>query len=90
MAVGNVGRKAPGTGVRGVAAPTIGGETHRMSDSVTHPAPRAINIAESLIRRRYERGWSNFQDVYKALVDSWQVYDAMKTPPVLIEEGGQA
>jgi len=23
-------------------------------------------------------------------VDSWPVYDATKTPPILIEEGGQA
>jgi len=48
------------------------------------------NIPESLIRRRYEKGWSNFRDVYKTLVDSWQVFDAMKMPPVLIDEGGEA
>lgn len=48
------------------------------------------NIPEPVIRRRYEQGWSNFQDIYKPPVDSWQVYDAMKTPPVLIDEGGQA
>ncbi len=27
---------------------------------------------------------------FHPLVDSWQVYDATKTPPVLIDEGGQA
>ena len=48
------------------------------------------NIPEPVIRRRFEQGWSNFQNIYKPLVDSWQVYDAMKTPPILIEEGGQA
>lgn len=48
------------------------------------------NIPESVIRRRFELGWSNFQNIYKTLVDSWQVYDATKTPPVLIDEGGQA
>ena len=48
------------------------------------------NIPEPVIRRRYEQGWSNFQNIYKELVDSWQVYDATKTPPVLIDEGGQA
>lgn len=48
------------------------------------------NIPEPVIRRRFEQGWSNFQDIYKPLVDSWQVYDATKTPPVLIDEGGQA
>jgi len=45
------------------------------------------NIPEPVIRRRYEQGWRNFQDMYKGMVDSWQVYDAMKTPPVLIDEG---
>lgn len=48
------------------------------------------NIPEPVIRRRYEQGWSNFQNIYKELVDSWQVYDATKTPPVLIDEGGWA
>jgi predicted ABC-type ATPase len=48
------------------------------------------NIPEPVIRRRFEQGWSNFQNIYKELVDSWQVYDATKTPPVLIDEGGQA
>lgn len=48
------------------------------------------NIPEIDIRRRYELGWSNFQNIYKPLVDNWQVYDAMKTPPILVEEGGRA
>lgn len=48
------------------------------------------SIPEPVIRRRFEQGWSNCQNTYKALVDSWQVYDATKTPPVLIDEGGQA
>lgn len=48
------------------------------------------NIPESVIRRRFEQGWLNFQNLYKPLADSWQVYDAMKTPPALVEEGGQA
>ena len=48
------------------------------------------NIPEPVIRRRYEQGWSNFQNIYKGRVDSWQVYDAMQMPPVLIDEGGKA
>ncbi len=47
------------------------------------------NVPEQVIRRRYEQGWTNFQRIYKGLVDSWQVYDAMCTPPVLIDEGGE-
>lgn len=45
VAVGNVGRKAPGAGVRGVAAIPLDGETLGMSDADTHPEPRAIIIA---------------------------------------------
>jgi len=48
------------------------------------------NIPEPIIRRRYEKGWSNFQNMYKGLVDNWQIYDATTTPPILIDEGGQA
>jgi predicted ABC-type ATPase len=46
-------------------------------------------IPEPVIRRRYARGWENFQNRYKALADCWQVYNAMKTPPVLMDEGGE-
>jgi predicted ABC-type ATPase len=46
------------------------------------------NVPEAVIRRRFVQGWSNFQSMYKALADRWQVYDAMKTPPMLIDEGG--
>ncbi|NLX13362.1 MAG: hypothetical protein GXY44_06875 [Phycisphaerales bacterium] len=48
------------------------------------------NIPESVILCRFEQGWGNFQNIYKPLLDSWQAYDAMKTLPVLIDEGGQA
>jgi predicted ABC-type ATPase len=70
-----------------------------MNPSQPIEAPRALvlagpngsgNVPELVIRRRFEQGWSNFQNICKALVDSWQVYDAMKTPPVLVDEGGHA
>lgn len=41
VAVGNVGWKGPGAGVRGVAAHSWEGETDGMSDADTHPEPRA-------------------------------------------------
>ena len=47
------------------------------------------NIPEEVIRRRYRQGWRNFQDTYRHLADTWQVYDAMVRPPVLIDEGGE-
>lgn len=37
------------------------------------------NIPEAIIRRRYERGRSNFLELYSGLVDRWQVYDNSRT-----------
>lgn len=47
------------------------------------------SIPETIIRRRYRQGWNNFHDIYKPLVDAWQVYDNSGTLPLLIEEGSQ-
>ncbi len=43
------------------------------------------DVPEDVIRRRFAHGIQNF-DRYKALVDSWQLYDNSKTPTVLIDE----
>jgi predicted ABC-type ATPase len=48
------------------------------------------DVPEPVIRRRFIKGWANFRQVYKLLADSWQVYDATRLPPVLIDQGGQA
>lgn len=47
------------------------------------------DIPEDVIRRRFERGWENFQMYYKQLVDEWQIYDATPTPAILLHEGGR-
>lgn len=44
------------------------------------------NIPEEVIRRRFAHGIANFER-YKALVNSWQLYDNSGIPAVLIEEG---
>ncbi len=44
------------------------------------------NVPEEVIRGRFAHGINNF-DRYKALVDSWQLYDNSDIPAVLIEEG---
>jgi predicted ABC-type ATPase len=46
------------------------------------------DVPEAVIRRRYEQGWTNFRQVYRESADIWQVYDAMRMPPVMVEEGG--
>lgn len=43
------------------------------------------NVPEVVIRRRFRQGWRNFTDVYRALVDSWQLYDNSGELPQLIE-----
>ena len=45
------------------------------------------SVPEDIIRRRYETGWRNFQEVYKNLVDTWVLYDNSGERPVLVDEG---
>jgi predicted ABC-type ATPase len=47
------------------------------------------DVPEDIIRRRYETGWKNFQEVYKYLVDAWVLYDNSGEKPVLLEAGGK-
>lgn len=44
------------------------------------------NVPAYDVRRRFRRGWENFQNVYKPLADSWAVYDNSGATPTLIEE----
>ncbi|MCP4374903.1 MAG: AAA family ATPase [bacterium] len=45
------------------------------------------NIPENDIRRRFDRGIENFQEIYRQIVDKWQLYDASQWPPVILDEG---
>lgn len=45
------------------------------------------DIPAPVIRRRFVAGWSNFQQHYRAAVDSWAVYDNSGSAPVLREWG---
>lgn len=44
------------------------------------------NVPESDIRRRYVRGWRNFENYYKILVDSWIVFDNSTDTPRVMEK----
>ena len=48
------------------------------------------DIPEDVIRRRYEAGWTNFQQLYKKLVDTWVLYDNSGETPVLVDAGGKS
>ena len=45
------------------------------------------HIPEDTIRRRFELGWRNFNAVYRARVDSWQLYDNGGDDILLVDEG---
>ena len=46
------------------------------------------NVASAVVRRRFDSGLRNFQDVYKRLVDRWWWYDNSGNTPQLLSEGG--
>ena len=46
------------------------------------------NVANAVIRRRFDAGLRNFQGVYMNLVDRWWWYDNSGDVPQLISEGG--
>ena len=44
------------------------------------------DVPEKTIRRRFDRSWINFQNIYKSLANSWSTFDTSEKNPVLIEE----
>ena len=44
------------------------------------------DVPVSAIQRRFHRGWRNFENVYRDLVDEWAVYDNSGLTPVLMGE----
>ncbi len=45
------------------------------------------NIPEEVVRRRFSAGRSNFDDLYRPLVDAWVLYDNSDATPVLLDWG---
>jgi len=45
------------------------------------------DVDESIIRRRFDKGWNNFHNIYKKLVDAWILYNNSDESPRLIDEG---
>ena len=46
------------------------------------------NVSSAVVRRRFDAGLRNFQDMYKSLVDKWEWYDNSGNTPQLISEAG--
>jgi predicted ABC-type ATPase len=45
------------------------------------------NVPENVVHRRYHSGLSNFETLYKAIVDEWVLVDNAGEWPVFIDEG---
>jgi predicted ABC-type ATPase len=45
-------------------------------------------VPDHVVRRRFEAGWRNFNDMYRGLVDGWRLFDNSGREPVLVDEGG--
>ena len=45
------------------------------------------DVSEPVVRRRFERGLRNYEQVYRRLVDSWVLYENSGREPVLIDAG---
>jgi predicted ABC-type ATPase len=43
------------------------------------------NVPRIDVARRFERGWKNFENAYKSVADSWEVYDNSGDGPILLE-----
>lgn len=46
------------------------------------------NVSRAVVRRRFDAGLRNFEEIYKNLVDRWWWYDNADDVPRLISEGG--
>ena len=49
------------------------------------------NVSEDVVRRRYDKGLSNFNSIYRALSDSWTIFDNSTSTPQIVayEENGE-
>lgn len=45
------------------------------------------NVPRNDVIRRFNRGWVNFENVYRPLADSWAVYENSNRIPRLLERG---
>jgi predicted ABC-type ATPase len=43
-------------------------------------------LPDDVVRRRFERGLINFNEIYKTIVDEWAMYDNSGKTPALIDE----
>ena len=45
------------------------------------------HVPDEVVRRRLSQGWSNFEVLYRPLIDAWAVYDSSTAVPTALSEG---
>lgn len=45
------------------------------------------DVPDAVVHRRFRKGWRNFEQVYRELVDEWIVYDNSGDAPLLVDRG---
>ena len=54
---------------------------------LTRAAQGGHNVPEEVVRRRFDAGLRNFENVYRVLVSTWVVYENSGPKPVLLASG---
>jgi predicted ABC-type ATPase len=67
-----------------LALPSAGIAIQRVSERV---AQGGHFVPDAVVRRRFASGRSNFEQVYKSLVNAWALYDNSGPEPVLLDWG---
>src|SRR5579864_7928373 len=47
------------------------------------------HVPSTVVRRRFKKGWENFERLYRPIVDSWELYDNSGLKPVLLDRGSR-
>jgi len=47
------------------------------------------HVPAAVVRRRFKKGWQNFEEIYRSLVDHWLLYDNSGPAPIILAEGGK-
>lgn len=45
------------------------------------------HVPGAVVRRRFRLGWTNFEQVYRPMVDHWELYDNSGDTPILLAKG---
>ena len=56
----------------------------RVAERVSHGGHA---VADAVVRRRFDAGLKNFENLYKPLVDAWVLYDNAGEEPLLLDWG---